>query len=103
MYEAALLKTMTFVAIGDVRFMWPKIWRNVSRNCSSFVATLRMSFSDALPISRKFFVFTWTQSSLALAGMHEKIKIAMANATRLNLREVFIFCGVYNYVGGSPC
>src|SRR3982751_976193 len=78
LYEESLLKTTTLVGIEALRLTCRKTCRNVSRTCSSLVATLRMSFSEAFPIRKKFFDRTWIQSSLADAARGAKVRINSA-------------------------
>src|ERR1700693_6212939 len=60
-----LLKTITVVGIGVWNLAPGNKRANTSRHCSSRVATLRISFSLALPMSVKFFERTLVQLSFA--------------------------------------
>src|SRR5215204_1932390 len=81
-YAPSLLKTTTFVGIGELRFDPVNITRNASRNCSSFVATRTISLSEALPIRLKFLDRTWSHSSLATPP---KRLLVTANTTKTNV------------------
>src|SRR2546428_1554249 len=62
-----LLNTITVVGTGEVNLAPLNRRVKTSRNCSSRVATWRISFSPALPTSRKFFERTLVQLSFACA------------------------------------
>src|SRR5689334_12440133 len=64
---AVLLKTTTRVGTEVLSLALGKILEKTSRNCSSLTAALRISFSPALPIRRKFFDFTLIQVSFTVA------------------------------------
>src|SRR6185503_10827482 len=86
-YEESLLKTTTVVGIELLRLPPPKRSLKDSRNCSSFVAAFRMSFSEALPIRKKFFERTCSHSSFAEAAAGINTNTAANNrATKENLR-----------------
>src|SRR5438046_8977666 len=62
-----LLNTITVVGTGEVNLAPLNRRVKTSRNCSSRVATWRISFSLALPTSRKVFERTLVQLSFAWA------------------------------------
>jgi len=68
LYDESLLKTTTLVGIGEARFVLLNSSLKLSRNCSSRVPTFRISFSDALPIRKKFFERICIHSSFAAIG-----------------------------------
>src|SRR5436305_2066915 len=59
---------MTVVGTGDWKFARGKSCVKTYRNCSSRVATCRISFSEALPTRKKFFERTLVQESIACAA-----------------------------------
>ena len=62
------------VGTGELTFRSGTRREKTSRNCSSRTPTCRISFSFALPISRKFFERTLVQLSLAETGADESAK-----------------------------
>src|SRR5262249_61823986 len=72
---SSALKIMTVVGVGVSTCSLGKMTDRACRNCSSFVATLRMSLSLAFPMSVKFFDLTESQLSFAEIG-------AQQNSTR---------------------
>src|SRR5260370_40882254 len=59
---------MTVVGTGELKFVLVNKRENTSRNCSSRMPTCLISFSLALPISRKFFERRLVQVSFAETG-----------------------------------
>src|SRR5260370_36079516 len=59
---------MTVVGTGELKFVLVNKRENTSRNCSSRMPTCLISFSLALPISRKFFGRRLVQVSFAETG-----------------------------------
>src|SRR5688572_25314391 len=89
-YAPSLLKTTTFVGIGELRFEPVNITRNASRNCSSFVATRTISFSEALPIRLKFLDLTWSHSSLTAPEATRLLESANRKITSVGISLAFI-------------
>src|SRR5262245_44382574 len=67
-YDLRSLKTITLIGTGELRLALGKMSEKTSRNCSSLAATLRMSFSPALPVRKKCLDFTPVHVSLAATG-----------------------------------
>src|SRR5262245_11260432 len=67
-YDLRSLKTITLIGTGELRLALGKMREKTSRNCSILAATLRMSFSLALPVRKKCLDFTLVHASLAATG-----------------------------------